>query len=294
MDVALVDPSPWLIVLPLLWAMFAFLLGPGRGGRVAIVGMLVQTALAVDLAGRLIREGVRVHAVGGWGAPLGIDLHADGLTAVMLLLTQGVGLTLFVYAWVYLAEQKAKAWFWPLAGLMVAAMNALLLSADLFNIYVTLELLGLSAVALVTAGGRPAQVRAALRYLLVGLVASGAYLLGVALIYGVYGTVAIADLALRVTADAPLSIWLAGILMFVGLLAKTALFPFHFWLPPAHGSAPVPVSALLSALVVKVSFYLVLRLWLGPFAPLTDSVGWLAGLLGAAAILWGSWRALRA
>ncbi len=288
------DPLPWLVVLPLLWAMGAFLLGPGRGGRVAILAMLVQTALALDLAARLIREGVRVHAVGAWGAPLGIDLHADGLAAAMLLLTQGVALALFVYARAYLAEQEARMWFWPLAGLMVAAMNALLLSADLFNLYVTLELLGLSAVALVAAGGRPAQVRAALRYLLVGLVASGAYLLGVALIYGVYGTVAIADLSVLVAADAPLPVWLAGMLMFLGLLAKTALFPFHFWLPPAHGSAPVPVSALLSALVVKVSFYLVLRLWLGPFAPLTGSAGWLAGLLGAAAILWGSWQALRA
>jgi formate hydrogenlyase subunit 3/multisubunit Na+/H+ antiporter MnhD subunit len=82
--------------------------------------------------------------------------------------------------------------------------------------------------------------------------------------------------------------------MLVGLMIKTALFPFHYWLPPAHGGAPAPVSALLSALVVKASFYLILRLWLGPFAPLAVAAAWLPALLGGAAILWGSWQAIRA
>ena len=86
----------------------------------------------------------------------------------------------------------------------------------------------------------------------------------------------------------------AGGLMLVGLMLKTALFPFHFWLPPAHGGAPAPVSALLSALVVKASFYLILRLWIGPLAPLAAAIAWLPALLGAAAILWGSCQAIRA
>jgi multicomponent Na+:H+ antiporter subunit D len=86
---------------------------------------------------------------------------------------------------------------------------------------------------------------------------------------------------------------LAAALMLAGLLLKTALFPFHFWLPPAHGGAPAPVSALLSALVIKATFYLVLRLWLELFAPLTTvAAAQLIGALGAAAILWGSWLAL--
>ncbi len=82
--------------------------------------------------------------------------------------------------------------------------------------------------------------------------------------------------------------------MVAGLMLKTALFPFHFWLPPAHGGAPAPVSALLSALVVKASFYLILRLWLGPLQAVLPAFAWLMALLGAAAILWGSWQAIRA
>ena len=285
------DPLPWLIVLPLAWASLAFLVGEGRGGRLAVAGLAVQLALALTLAVEVMAQGARVHAVGGWGASLGIDLLADGLSVAMLLLTQAVALPLAVYARAYFSE-VAQSTFWPLAGFLLAALNALFLSADLFNLYVTLELLSLAAVGLVAMSGKPAQVDAALRYLLVSLTASGAYLMGVALIYGAYGTVSLAGLAPLVGADPPLITQLAAGLMLAGLLAKTALFPFHFWLPAAHGGAPAPVSALLSALVVKATFYMVLRLALGPFAALADDAAPLLGALGAAAILWGSWRAL--
>jgi formate hydrogenlyase subunit 3/multisubunit Na+/H+ antiporter MnhD subunit len=292
----------WLILLPLLWASLAFILGPGRGKWLAVAGLTAQAGLAVDLAAKVGAGKTAVfHAVGGWGAPLGIALAADGLSAAMLLLTQGIALPLAVYACAYYKHDDATgAYFWPLAGFLLAGLNALFLSADLFNIYVTLELVGLAAVGLVAAGGGAKQVAAALRYLFATLVGSGLYLLGVALIYGAYGTVSIAVLTPLVTGDAPRLVWIAGGLMGVGLMLKTALFPFHFWLPPAHGDAPAPVSALLSALVVKASFYLILRLWIGPFAPIiaaADSYAWMAwlpALLGTLAIFWGSWQAIRA
>ncbi len=297
MTEAWLEPAAWLIILPLAWASVAFLAGPGRGARLAILALVAQLGLALELAADLTQRGARMHAVGGWGAPLGIDLMADGLSAVMLLLTQAVALPIAVYAQAYFAEthhRHAATWFWPLAGFLLAAMNALFLSADLFNLYVTLELLGLAAVGLVAVGGGTAQITAALRYLLVSLLASGGYLLGVALLYGAYGTVSMTTLAPLAVGQTPLAVWIAAGLMLVGLLAKTALLPFHFWLPPAHGGAPAPVSALLSALVVKASFYLVLRLALGPFAMMTGTAAGLIGVLGASAILWGAWQALRA
>ncbi|MDP2170699.1 MAG: proton-conducting transporter membrane subunit [Rhodocyclaceae bacterium] len=285
------EPLVWLILLPLAWATGAFLV-PARGAWLALGGTAAQLWLAFQLAAKVGAGDTATHAVGGWGAPLGIDLTADGLTALLLILTQFVALPLFVYARAYFAEKSPA--FWPLAGFLLAGMNALFLSADLFNIYVTLELVGLAAVGLVAMGGGAQQLAAALRYLFATLVGSGLYLLGVALIYGVYGTVAIETLTPLVAADTPRAVWFAAGLMLVGLMIKTALFPFHYWLPPAPGGAPAPVSALLSALVVKASFYLILRLWLGPFAPLVDVVAWLPALLGSAAIFWGSWRAIRA
>ena len=295
MSEPLYDPLVWLILLPLAWATLAFVLGPGRGAWPAIAGLATQCWLAFDLAQKVGAGGTAIHAVGGWGAPLGIDLAVDGLSAAMLLLTQVVALPLAIYARSYFkAGDPAGAWFWPLTGFLIAGLNALFVSADLFNLYVTLELVGLAAVGLVAAGGGAQQVAAALRYLFATLVGSGAYLLGVALIYGAYGTVSIATLLPLVTDDAPRLVWIAGGLMVFGLMLKTALFPFHFWLPPAHGGAPAPVSALLSALVVKASFYLILRLWLGPLQALLPTFAWLLALLGAAAIFWGSWQAIRA
>lgn len=116
--------------------------------------------------------------------------------------------------------------------------------------------------------------------------------LGVALIYGAYGTVSNATLAPVVTGEAPRVVWIAGGLMLIGLMIKAALFPVHFWLPPAHGGAPAPISALLSALVVKASFYLTLRLWIGPFAPLIAATEWLTWLSDGTTVAdmdWAIW-----
>jgi len=170
---AMTDPLPWLILLPLLWATGAFLLGPARGARLALAGTAVQLWLAFALAAKVSSAGTALHhPVGGWGAPLGIDLAADGLAALLLILTQFVALPLFLYARAYFAGKSPA--FWPLAGFLLAGMNALFLSADLFNLYVTLELVGLAAVGLVAMGGGAQQLAAALR----GDVASGLFFRG--------------------------------------------------------------------------------------------------------------------
>ena len=194
------------------------------------------------------------------------------------------------------ASKEAEAlhrerYFWPLFLFLWTALNALFLSADIFNLYVTLELLGFAAVTLVALAGKRAALTAALRYLFVSLSASLFYLLGVGLVYGQCATVDLPSLAAK--AQPGPTLWVALALMTGGLIAKAALFPMHFWLPPAHANAPAPVSALLSALVVKGSFYILLRLWFEAFpALLTPAVAQLFGLLGAAAILWGSVNAL--
>ncbi|MDQ9171610.1 proton-conducting transporter membrane subunit [Oxalobacteraceae bacterium R-40] len=290
----MIDPLPWLILLPLFWGTAAFLLGPGRGAALACTGTLAQLFLcgwlAVSLAGH-----ERVYEIGGWTAPLGIELLVDGLSVIILCLVQIVALPVAMYAQAYFSvHEEGVKFFWPLLGYLLAGMNALLLSADLFNLYVALELVSLSAVGLVASKGAPQNIAAALRYLLATLLGSGAYLLGVALFYGAYGTVSMSLIGAMVDANAPNAIKLAAGLMVAGLMLKTALFPFHFWLPPAHGGASAPVSALLSALVIKVSFYLIVRLWTGILMPIVPTMAaQLCGLLGALAILWGSFQALR-
>ncbi|MFZ0470872.1 MAG: proton-conducting transporter membrane subunit [Thiogranum sp.] len=280
------------VAAPLTGALVTMLL-PRFATSVAIAAGVLITVAAGTLLYGVGTRGALGYDIGGWTAGLGIALRADGLSALLLMMNALVMLAASVYASAYFSKTAERARFWPLWLLLWTALNALLLSGDLFNLYVTLELLGLSAVALASLGNKTAAVQAALRYLLVGLLGSMLFLAGVSLIYAGYGTLDMASLA-HVAQAGPI-VWPALALMTVGLLLKTALFPLHFWLPPAHASAPAPVSAVLSALVVKASFYLVLRLWLDVFAEaVTPAAASLLGVLGAGAVLWGSWRALRA
>ncbi len=189
-------------------------------------------------------------------------------------------------------EARAPFAFWILLLAIWGALNTVFLSGDLFTLYVGLELLTFAAVPLVCLDGRAETLQAALRYLLFALVGSVLYLVGTALLYGSYGTLDIVLLSHRVHAQ-PATL-VAAALMTVGLLAKTALFPLHLWLPPAHAGAPAAGSAVLSALVVKGSFFIVVRLWFDVMPGLPGfAATQLLAALGAAAILFGSVVALR-
>ncbi len=286
-----------LVLMPLLGAFLSFVL-PRYGRPVGVTVALVVTATALLLALQVRIGGPMRMTVGGWDVPLGIAMHADGLTALLLCLSALVGLGASVYALGYFTphagepgHRDAAAGWWPLWLLLWSALNALFLAADAFNLYVALELMGLAAVALVALEAH--AVAAATRYLLVGLLGSMFYLLGVGLLYALYGSVDLLDLGAKVQGEP--AAWAAMALMSGGLVLKAALFPLHFWLPPAHANAPAPVSAVLSALVVKAAFYAMLRLWLGPFEALASPpAAQLLGMLGAGAVLWGSLQALLA
>jgi formate hydrogenlyase subunit 3/multisubunit Na+/H+ antiporter MnhD subunit len=283
------------VLLPVLGPLVAALIAAAWPRLARTVGLAaggLTLASAVLLLVRVAGSGTQSVDLGGWAPPLGIALVADPLAGVMVLMTAVVGLAISVYAPGYYGQAHERG-FWPLWLALWAALNALFLSADLFNLYVTLELVGLGAVALAVLDGKRTAMIAGLRYLTVGLLGSLAYLLGVALIYAAYGRLDLGGVEALAGPTPPA--WLALTLMSTGLLLKAALFPLHFWLPPAHASASAPVSAALSALVVKAAFYLVARLWLDAFPDLvTPSAAALLTLLGAGAVLWGSWRALRA
>ncbi len=281
----------WCIVVPLLASGLAVLV-PRWGKTVGVVGALL-TLLAVGGATlHLLAHGPQRIEIGGWGAPLGIQLQLTGPALMMLWMTALVSVPITLYACDYFVTRSQQLRFWPLWLLLWATMNMLYLSADLFNLYITLELISLVAVVLVALAG-PKAIRAAIRYLLMNLLGSLCFLLAVALMYGAYGMLDIKMLAEQVEAT-PLT-GLALALMSIGLLLKSALFPLHIWLPPAHAGAPAPVSAVLSALVVKASFYLMLLLWLTLYSSLvTHGLTTLIGVLGIGAILWGSVQALRA
>lgn len=291
------EPIEAAVAVPLAGATVAALLG-GRAARVAgLVATGASALAAAALVADVWRARVVRHALGGWEAPLGIELHADGASALLVGMTAVLAVAIGVYAAGEgrsggEASAPAARAFWPLWLFLWAALNALFLARDVFNVYVALELATLAAVALVVLGGEAAAVRAAIRYLLAALVGSLAYLLAVALLYGATGTLSFDGVAAALEAGPPA--WAALALATVGLALKAALFPLHFWLPAAHGNAPAAVSAVLSGLVVKAAFFVLLRLWLEVFPVATGRpAAVMLGALGAAAIAWGSVQAVR-
>lgn len=286
----------WLVVVPIIGGVLTFMLPPRARGAAGLAFALLTSALAF-VAGSALGGGVSwSHQLGGWAAPLGIGLKLDGLGAVFILMTALVGAVVSFYARVYfdkVVEDPARAsMFWPLWLLLWAGLNGIYLSQDLFNLYVVIEVVGIAAVALAVLSGKIPAMVAGLRYLIAAIVGSLAYLMGVALIFGATGALDIGMAAAAMETGPTAKVAFALIL--AGLMVKTAVFPLHFWLPPAHSSAEPPVSAILSALVLKGTFFIILRLWVEMFGvSLTFAAGQFLGALGAFAVIWGSLQALR-
>jgi len=284
------SPLDLLVAVPLALMIAAVLLG-SRGRLLLLAAIPVMAGLTVWLL--LLPEGT-AHIVGDWNLPLGILLRADGVAQLLVAATSACASIIGLYALREFApgpsgSETAHGYaFWPLFYLLWGGANAGFLTTDLFNLYVALEMVSLAAVAMAAMG----SLRAALQYFVVALVGSLAYLLGVALLFANYATVDITLLAGTARPDLATKVALA--VMTAGLLIKAAVFPLHGWLPPAHAAAPAPASALLSAIVVKVGFVILLRVWFEAFPAIVapaalDVLGW----LGALAVLYGSIQAIR-
>ncbi|MFT4613773.1 MAG: multicomponent Na+:H+ antiporter subunit D [Bacteroidia bacterium] len=280
----------WPVVVPLIAALLASV-WPRRGAALAVLAIVANVVAAVVLLLTVNAQGLQSQLLAGWPVGLAIALQADYISSLLLVLTATIYLLTSLYALTYYKSSEVASRFWPLWLLLLVALNALFLSRDLFNLYVALELLTISAVALVAVSASNESLQAALRYMTLSLVGSLLFLAGIVLIYTRYGTLDLQVLSELVTLD--LSLWIALATMSAGLALKCALFPLHFWLPDTHASATAPVSAILSALVVKAAFYLLLRLWFDlADDSVKEGVTGLLGLLGAFGVLWGSYNAL--
>ena len=292
---------PWgsaVVLIPLVGALVCGVLSPRRTPAAGVITTVAVAVVSGGLVARVSSHGVYRESLGGWGAPVGIELVVDGFGASMVAMTAIVAVAVSLYSVGYFRDVRSgestshhQGYFWSLWLVVWASLNGMFVSADLFNLYVAMEVMGLGAVALVALVGRGA-LGAAMRYLFVTLVGSMLYLLGVALLYAGWGVVDMEQLSLVVGSTPASQVALA--VMTVGLVLKTALVPLHFWLPAAHANAPAPVSAVLSALVVKATFYILVRLWVDVFAVVdTDTAAMALAAAGVIAVVWGSVQAFR-
>ncbi|MGM0631877.1 MAG: complex I subunit 5 family protein [Pseudomonadota bacterium] len=278
---------------PLVMGLVLLLAGPWHirryGGYLTLSTTLISGMTAWIALRTTLDDSQQQMLLGGWEEGLAIRLELTSLSALLLLFTALIHGLVGLYA--LFSRRGVSHAYWPLSCLLHATLCALWLSGDLFNLYVTLELLGLVSVALLAQSG-PRAWQPAFNYLLLSLAASLCYLLGVAILYGQHGLLDISLLADVTNNDGATR--LALMLMTGGLMVKAAMWPLHGWLPAAHASAPTAVSALLSALVVKGPLFILWRLW-SEVAPieLAQQSGPLFAAAGIAALIGGGYSALR-
>ena len=203
-----------------------------------------------------------IYNLGGWPTPIGIDMRLDALATLLLLAVNIVGLAVSLYSVDYMRRYTARSHFYSLFLLMVTGMNGVILAGDLFNLYVFLEVAAIASYALVAFGCAHEELEASFKYIVLGSLSSALILTGVALVYGMTGTLNLVHIAARIAEngkDTPLL--LAFGLFICGFSFKAALVPFHAWLPDAHPAAPAPVSAMLSGVLIKaIGIYVLARL----------------------------------
>ena len=225
----------------------------------ALIGVSIALLRAADAAPAGI---MGVYRLGDWPAPFAIVLVVDRLSALMLLLTSliaGAAVVFSLARW-----HRAGAHFHALFQFLLMGLNGAFLTGDLFNLFVFFELLLAASYGLALHGSGTTRVKAGLHYIVVNLAASLLFLIGVSLIYGVAGTLNMADLAARMPAlrpdDRALLETGAGILG-IAFLLKAGMWPLCFWLPTTYAAATPPVASIF-AILTKVGAYIVLRLWL--------------------------------
>ena len=281
-------------ILPLFIAIplgIAFII-PIAGRRIKHLPDILAslTTLVLVLLSVMTLGNRAVYEMGKWKPPLGIVLVLDGLSALMLLTISVISFLAILYSARYMERYTANHKYYSLFLLMVAGMNGVVLTGDMFNLFVFMEIAAIASYALVAFGCQHEELEASFKYLVLGSVASTFILFGIALLYGLTGTLNMADIANKLTGGNLILFSLSLFIMGFGL--KSALVPFHAWLPDAHPSAPAPISAMLSGVVIKaLGVYAIARIIFNVFG-LSSVCSDVLLLLGAISMIVGVFLAI--
>ncbi|MDP3143044.1 MAG: proton-conducting transporter membrane subunit [Candidatus Omnitrophota bacterium] len=264
---------PLFVIIPLFSAFLISLVGrfvkriwSNLISSFACLLLLVFSFYAIGLLRNSANQ-VLVYKIGGWIPPFGISMVMDGLTVFMLVTVNLIAFLVSVYSLSYMEKYTDKAKFYTLFLLMLTGMNGLIVTGDLFNLFVFLEIASIASYALVAFGTEAEELEASFKYAIMGSVASSFIFIGIAFLYGFTSTLNMADMA-RILLVKPS----AGVVPFVSVLflmgfgLKAALVPFHAWLPDAHPSAPASISAMLSGVLIKtLGVYAMIRIFFNIF-----------------------------
>ena len=272
------------ILLPLLFAAALVLLS-GRQQQLKFAVNLIGTVTLLVTAVTLLwfadsevwPNGVGVYLSGNWMAPFGISLVVDRLSALMLTLNAVIATAALIFS--YRRWSRAGVHFHSLFQFLLAGINGSFITGDLFNLFVFFEIMLAASYGLLLLGLQPNRVRASMQYVVVNLIASSIFLIGVALIYAAAGTLNMADLAVRAASmddSQRLLLEVGAAVLAIAFLTKSAMWPLGFWLPTTYSAAAPPVAAML-VLMTKVGVYVILRLWMLVFAEQAEVLNAISG-----------------
>jgi multicomponent Na+:H+ antiporter subunit D len=284
------------IVFPIVFAVLGIFLARNRTLQhgIGLLGSLLAWVCSLLVLALNIQGNTVVYMLGGWQPPYGIVLVADMMASIFAVM----GTTIFVSGTIYVLGCKDKCItypvFMPLFLCMGAGLSGVFYTGDIFTLFVFIELMVISSVILVAISDSKLGLEAAIKYLFISALGTLFLLTGIAALYATYGTLNIADIGrLLSSGQRPLLAQTAALMLMCAFLLKSAVFPFHFWQPDFHTTAPTPVSAMLSSVIVKAGVYGLIRMLTLLFvaeAQLVDSVLIVLGLIG---VFFGGLSALR-
>jgi multicomponent Na+:H+ antiporter subunit D len=284
-------PLPVFVALPLATAFVLPLFGKKGKSAATLLANLVTIALVVMAISAIGQR--RVYEVGKWSIPLGINLVLDGLSSLLLVTISVVSAAAMLFSTRYMERYTAKSKYLCLFMLMVTGMNGVVLSGDIFNLFVFLEIASISSYALVGFGCEHEELEASFKYMVLGSIASTFILFAVALVYGNTGNLNMAYISKAIqSAGMNTGLTFALALFVTGFGLKAALVPFHAWLPDAHPSAPAPISAMLSGVLIKsLGVYALARVLFNVFG-ISVTVAWVIVILAILSMVFGALSAL--
>jgi multicomponent Na+:H+ antiporter subunit D len=229
--------------------------------------LLLAYSLYVTIFFKITGQDILVYKIGGWVPPFGISMVLDNLATFMLVTVNLISFLVAIFSVRYMQMYTDRPKFFTLFSLMVCGMNGLIITGDLFNLFVFLEIASISSYALVAFGTEAEELEASFKYAIMGSIASSFIFLGIAFLYGFTSTLNMADIARVLSLKH--NLWVVpfvSVLFLMGFGLKSALVPFHAWLPDAHPSAPASISAMLSGVLIKtLGIYSLVRIFFNIF-----------------------------
>lgn len=235
---------------------------------ISVFGGIVALIASISLFVKVNQQGILTMNAANWEAPFGIVFVADLFSSTMVLLTSISGLCVSIFSTVAISSQRLKFGYFSIFHFLLMGLNGAFLTGDIFNLYVWFEVIIISSFVLLTLGGRKAQLEGAVKYMAMNILASMIFLTGIGILYGLTGSLNMADLSLKVAAVENRNLVnLTAIFFIIGFGIKSAVFPLYFWLPSSYHTPPSAVAAIFGGLLTKVGIYALFRIFTLIFVP---------------------------